>query len=70
MTENNITSHDEAIFNKRIWTVEDVCKVLGLKKGTIYNMTSKDEIPFRKPGGKRLYFIPDEILDWIDEGKR
>jgi excisionase family DNA binding protein len=57
------------IFKKKIWTIDEVALFLGLSKKTIYNKTSRREIPFRKPkGGRRLYFIPDEILNWIDEG--
>ena len=60
-------SDEHWLFNKRIWTIEDVALILGLSRGTIYNKTSRREIPFRKRG-KRLYFIPDEILNWIEEG--
>lgn len=64
------TSNDDAdllLFNKRIWTIDDVSKVTGFSKGTIYNKTSRREIPYKKRGS-RLFFIPDEILDWIYEG--
>ncbi len=59
------------IFEKRIWTVDEVAYFLGLTKKTIYNKVSRREIPFRKPkGGRRLYFMPDEILNWVEEGLR
>ncbi len=64
---NKIFPSNSSIFDKRIWIVEDVAKVLGLAIGTIYNLTSRREIPFKKRG-KRLYFVPDEILNWIEEG--
>ena len=65
--ENNIISEHKQLFNKRIWTIEDVVLFTGISKKTIYSKTSRREIPFRKRGG-RLFFFPDEILDWIDEG--
>ena len=56
----------DRIFEIRIWNIDDVVRFTGLAKGTIYNMTSRREIPFRKRG-KKLFFIPDEIMNWIDE---
>lgn len=55
------------LFNKRIWSIKDVSIFTGLKIGTIYNRTSKGLIPFSKRGS-RLFFNPNEILNWIDEG--
>ena len=66
---NNNTNEDslEMLFNKKIWTVEDVAKVLDVSVGHIYNLKSKDEIPSRQLGKRgRLYFFPEEVLDWVD----
>jgi predicted DNA-binding transcriptional regulator AlpA len=54
------------LFKIRIWTIQDVALFTGFAVGTIYNKTSRREIPHRKRG-KKLFFIPDEILNWIDE---
>ncbi len=53
--------------NKILWTVNDLVSFTGLAKQTIYNKVSKGEIPYRKRWGK-LYFVPDEILNLIEEG--
>ncbi len=53
---------------KKIWNIKDVCLFTGYSKGTVYNLTSKGMIPHRKKRGK-LYFIPTEIQNWIDEGE-
>jgi len=50
-----------------VWQVEDVAKLTGYSVRTLYNLTSKNLIPHRKKRGK-LYFIPVEIQNWIDEG--
>lgn len=55
------------LFQIRIWSIDDVSLITGFSKGTIYNKTSRREIPFRKRG-KRLFFISDEIINWIEEG--
>jgi excisionase family DNA binding protein len=49
----------------------DLCDIsaaaefLGLKVPTLYSKVSKREIPFSKPGGKRLYFSKEELTKWI-----
>ncbi len=57
------TDH-ETLFKKRIWTISDVSLFTGFTVRSLYNMK---DLPRRKRGN-RLFFIPDEILDWIDEG--
>lgn len=54
----------ESLFNNLIWTIDEVCKFTAYKKGTIYNLVSSGSIPYRKRG-KRLFFIPCEILSWL-----
>lgn len=63
---NGYGDHNQ-LFNKLIWSIEDVSLYTRLSKGTIYNKTSKGVIPFRKRGNS-LYFIPDDIRNWIEEG--
>tara|TARA_Y100000768_G_C23452474_1_gene439854 strand:+ start:276 stop:497 length:222 start_codon:yes stop_codon:yes gene_type:complete len=68
---NPSSNEEELLFDKRIWTIEEVATFLNLSVKTIYNKTSRREIPYRKPKrGGRLYFLPDEILNWIDDGLR
>ena len=70
VTLNNIqgVNHEmcdsESLFDKLIWTIEEVCSFTAYKKGTIYNLVSSGSIPYRKRG-KRLFFVPSEILSWI-----
>jgi len=47
--------------------VKDVAIFLGCSKGHIYNLTSDEKIPKVKKG-KFVYFIPDEIQNWVLEG--
>jgi len=58
------------LFDIQIWTIDDVANYLSVSKGHIYNLVSRNEIPFRKRGKRgKLYFIPQEIFDWIYEEK-
>ena len=63
----SVMSRDGNIFDKRIWKVSDVARVLGCSSGHIYNLASRDEIP-RIKKGKFLFFIPEEVLEWIFKG--
>jgi excisionase family DNA binding protein len=57
---------DDAIFDIRIWGVDEVCHFTQYAKGTVYNLVSRGEIPFRKRGGgRRLVFIPSEVIQWF-----
>ena len=62
MSEDTTNIHD-----KRIWVIEDVMTFTGFSKSTVYKMTARREIPHRKRG-KKLFFLPDEIWNWIEEG--
>lgn len=66
---NNGASGDllASLFNKQIWRVNDVAKFLGCSVGHIYNLASDELIPKRKKRGL-LFFVPDEILNWVLEG--
>lgn len=67
MVNANYFSQDKSpdkLFDKLIWTIDEVCKFTAYKKGTVYNLVSNGNIPYRKRG-KRLFFIPCEILSWL-----
>ena len=62
-----VPENNRALFEMRIWKIEDVAEYTGYSIGTLYNLTSKELIPHRKKRGK-LYFLPFEIQNWIEEG--
>ncbi len=49
--------------------IEDVCKIIGKAKPTIYTLVRERKIPCYK-SGKKLYFFEDELLEWISKGKK
>ncbi|MFL0170183.1 helix-turn-helix transcriptional regulator [Tenacibaculum maritimum] len=53
------------IQQKEILTVEDATVYLQLSKSCLFKMTSKREIPFYKPGGKKIFFKKEELDQWI-----
>lgn len=55
--------------SKEVLTLEESAEFLGLSKSAIYKMTSKREIPFYCPGGKKVYFRRVELESWILNAK-
>jgi len=66
-SSNDLNSNlKESLFNNLTWGIDDVCKFTSYAKGTIYNLISRGEIPYRTRGRKkRLVFIPNEIISWF-----
>lgn len=55
------------LFSNRIMRVNEVAKMLSFSKWHIYRLVNQNKIPFIKKG-KTLFFMEDEILDWLREG--
>ena len=50
-------------------TVDEAANYLHISVHTLYGMTSKNKIPYHKPG-KKLYFLRSELEDWVASGRR
>ena len=56
----------QEFFENLIWGVDEVCSFSGYAKGTIYNLVSRGEIPYRTRGRRRkLVFVPSEVIAWL-----
>jgi len=49
--------------------IEEVSRIIGKAKPTIYTLVRQRKIPCYK-NGKKLYFFEEEILEWISKGKK
>lgn len=49
--------------------IEDACRIIRKAKPTIYTLIRKGLLPAYKKG-KKLYFYEDELLTWIENGRR
>ncbi len=58
-----------AIDKHRIVDIDEACKITHKAKPTIYTLARKGIIPAYKRG-KKLYFYEDELLKWIEEGRK
>ncbi len=65
--DHDKSCNESTIFQKKIWTIADVSKATGYSIKTLYNLTSRREIPFHKRRG-RVFFDPLEIQNWVFEG--
>lgn len=55
--------------NSRYGGVDLVRSITGYSKSRIYRLVMNNRIPVhRVPGGSKLLFNEDEILDWIRSG--
>ena len=57
--------------DKEIMNLEEVVQLTGYSKSAIYKLVHQRKIPFYKPahGGRKLYFMRKDILDWM-QGQR
>lgn len=60
---------NQNILLKEFLTLDEAAEYLSLSKSAVYKMTSKKEIPFYNPGGKKIYFKRIELDSWILNGK-
>jgi len=55
---------------KQILTIDEAAAFTGLKKSYLYRKTSNGEIPYFKPGGKKIYFDKKDIIDYLRRYKK
>jgi len=57
------------LLQKEVMTVTEAAEYLDISESQLYKLTSTNEIPFYKPGGKKLYFRRTELDAWILENR-
>jgi excisionase family DNA binding protein len=55
--------------SKDLLNLEEASVYLNLAPSTIYNLVHRKEIPYMKRS-RKLYFSKEELLKWIEEGRR
>ena len=56
------------LFDKeKVIGIEEVCRLTGYAKNTVYQYVNKNKIPYYKPehGGRKLFFLRAEIENWL-----
>lgn len=63
------TTEQTPSITKALLTLEECANYMGMKKNTLYQMTSKRRIPHYKPGGRLVYFDLDEVNAWLKSNR-
>ena len=50
---------------KKVLTVDEAAKYMGISKSTLYKMMMRREIPYSKPGGKICFLSRMELEAWL-----
>ncbi|KAA9350036.1 helix-turn-helix domain-containing protein [Larkinella humicola] len=66
-TNQELNNH--GLIVNELLTVGEAADLLSLTSQTIYGLVYERKIPFSKQG-KRLYFIRQDLLDWVKSGRQ
>jgi len=55
---------------KTIMNFKEALEFLSLNKSTLYKLTSTKSIPHYKPSNGRIYFVKEELIEWITSEKK
>lgn len=58
------------IGSKEVLTIEECALFTGLAKSTLYDKTSKRQIPHYKPRDGKIYFKKSEVENWLLQNKK
>ena len=61
---------DLLLSKKRVFTLDEVCKYTGYKKSYIYQLTSKNKVPYSRPSGGSIFFDREDIDSWLLQNKQ
>lgn len=50
---------------KEVLTLDEAAQYTGMKKSSLYKLTSEKKIPHYKPNGKNCFFRRTELEDWL-----
>lgn len=59
----------QEILKKEVFNLNDAAKYLDISKSHLYKLTSRKEIPFYCPQGKRLFFKKEELDTWLTRNR-
>jgi len=54
---------------KKMLTLEEAAKHLGISKASLYQLTHRRAIPHYKPNGKMVYFNRLELDKWLQRNR-
>ncbi|MDC1473756.1 helix-turn-helix domain-containing protein [Flavobacteriaceae bacterium] len=61
---------DLLLSRKKVLTLDEVTKYTGYKKSYIYQLTSKNKVPYSRPSGGAIFFDREDIDTWLLQNKQ
>ena len=55
--------------NKEMLNFKEACLFLDLSASYLYKLTSRGDIPYYKPHGKKNYFQREELFNWMKRNR-
>lgn len=65
----NQSLHSNKESPPRFLNIDEASKFINLAKATVYTLSSSGKIPVIKKS-KRLYFKEDDLVQWLNKGRR
>lgn len=56
---------EQVRLQKRILNSDEASKFVGISKSDLYKKTSSNSIPLHKPSGKLIYFLREDLENWM-----
>lgn len=60
-------TQQDMLFDKLVWTAEDVARELNVTVRHVYKLISCDRIPYARVG-RLVRFSPVKIIEWLNQG--
>jgi excisionase family DNA binding protein len=54
---------------KQLLTIQEAADFLHISTSHLYKLTAQNKIKHYQPGGKKIYFLLDDLLDYVKAGK-
>ena len=67
---NTSVSSTSALTLEQLWSVDQVCHFLGVKRTWVYAHVATKELPHVRLSGQCIRFVPDDVRRWVDSRKR
>lgn len=61
---------EQVVNQKKILNLEEASLFLGISKSDLYKRTSGNGIPFHKPSGKLIYFLREDLENWMLQNRQ
>ena len=62
---SELAQRSSNVWGKELWTVKDLSEATGWATATIYAKVNAKEIPYYKPSGKTLFFVPNDFKEYV-----